>query len=307
MRSRMMYVWVVAAIFGLMGHPANSAPQGEGKKPEAGPTRDDDKKAIVQSGRDFSAAFEKGDAKAVADFWTEDGEYEGEDGTVLRGRAAIEKAFAAHFKTRSASKMEVEVESIRFLSRDLAIEEGLTRTISGTTLPESTFYRTVHIRENGTWKIAMSREWGGAENRIADMDWLIGTWRSQDKDKEMSITFARERSGPFLVGEFSMKTAGKVVPIGTMKVGLDPNSGGFISWHFDPDGGFGRGAWLREGNSWVVDSNGRRADGVETASVNILTRHGNDEIGWRAIDRLIGGRAQPDSAPVRLTRVVAAK
>lgn len=296
-----------AVVFFAMGRPTVGQQPTDDKKAPAASSRDADREAIVQAGRDFAAAFEKGDAKGVAAFWTEQGEYESDDGTILRGRAEIEKAFAAHFKNRPAGKMEIEVGSIRFLSRDSAIEEGLSRTISGTTLPDSTFYRTVHVREDGKWKIVLSREWGASDYRIADLDWLIGTWRSQEKDNVMTITFTREKSGPFLVGEFTLKKGDEVVPIGTMKVGLDPNSGGFISWHFDPDGGFGRGAWLREGNSWVVDSTGRQADGVETASVNILTRHGSDEIGWRAIDRFIGGRPQLDSKPLKLTRVVSAK
>ena len=37
-------------------------------------------------------------------------------------------------------------------------------------------------------------------------------------------------------------------------------------------------------------------DGAETAAVNILTRIGGDEVGWRSIDRMVGGKAQPDSA-----------
>ena len=65
--------------------------------------------------------------------------------------------------------------------------------------------------------------------------------------------------------------------------------------------------WLREGNNWVVDSHGNQADGAETASVNILTRFGGDELGWRSIDRMVGGQAQPDSLPVRLKRVAVAK
>ena len=138
-------------------------------------SRDADREAILQSARDFTAAFEKGDAKAVAALWTEQGEYESEDGTILRGRTAIEDAFAAHFKGRPAGKMEILVENIRFPSRDTAIEEGLTRTTADDTLPDSSCYRVLHVREDGKWRIALCREWGVAENRMADLDWLIGT------------------------------------------------------------------------------------------------------------------------------------
>ncbi len=270
-------------------------------------SRDADREAILQSARDFTAAFEKGDAKAVAALWTEHAEYESEDGTILRGRTAIQDAFAAHFKGRPAAKMEIQAENIRFPSRDTAIEEGLSRTVTGNTLPESARYRAVHVREDGTWRMALCREWAMAENHMADLDWLIGTWRSEAKDHAMDISFARETQSPFIVGEFSTTAAGKTVSLGTMKIGLDPASGQFISWHFDPDGGYGHGSWLRERNQWGVDSRGIRGVGAETAAVNVLSRFGSDELGWRSLDRMVGGKAQPESPPIRLKRVAIAQ
>jgi uncharacterized protein (TIGR02246 family) len=299
----------LAAIGGLFGTSLWVAgqPQAKDASVSEGSSNDTDREAILKSARDFTVAFEKGDAKAVAALWTEHGEYESEDGTVLRGRTAIEAAFAAHFKSRPAGKMEIKVESIRFPSRDTAVEEGLTRTMAGDMLPDSTYYRAVHVREDGKWRIALSREWGAGENRMADLDWLIGSWRGQAKDDEMVVRFAHEKDRPFIVGEFTVKAAGKTASLGTMKIGIDPASGRFISWHFDPDGGHGFGLWLREGKHWAVDSRGVQADGAETAAVNVLSRFGGDELGWRSIDRIVGGKAQPESVPIRLKRVAISK
>ena len=306
MRIAWSGVIAVGVLFGA-GVCLATAQQKTASPAAARPAGEADRETIIQSGRDFIAAYEKGDAKAVAQCWTEQGEYESDDGTILRGRAAIEAAFDAHFKSRPGGKMEIKVESIRFPSRDVAIEEGYSRTTEGGALPDSTFYRTVHVREDGKWRMVLSREWGATESRMTDLDWLLGSWRSVAKAQEMSISFQRDKQGPFLVGEFTTTTGGKAVPLGTMKVGLDPVSGKFTSWHFDPDGGHGQGSWLREGNNWVVDSVGTRADGAETASVNILTRHGSDEIGWRTIDKFVGGKPQPDAPPIRLKRVPPAK
>src|SRR5262249_10117642 len=60
--------------------------------------READREAIRKSAYDFVQAFEKGDAKAIAALWTEQGEYHDESGEMLHGRAAIEKAYAEHFK-----------------------------------------------------------------------------------------------------------------------------------------------------------------------------------------------------------------
>ena len=299
----------LAAIGGLFaaGHCAAGEPRAKDRSVSKKLSRETDRVAILQSGRAFTAAFEKGDAKAVAALWTEQGEYENEDGTTLRGRTAIEEAFAAHFKGRPAGKMEIQVESIRFSSRDTAIEEGMTHSMTDNTLPDSSRYHVLHVREDGKWQIALCREWGSGRNRMADLDWLIGTWRSQAKDRAMVISFTREKDGPFIVGEFTATTGGKTVSLGNMKIGLDPASEQFISWHFDPDGGHGHGVWLRERNHWVVDSRGVQGDGAETAAVNVLSRFGSDELGWRSLDRMVGGKPQPESPPIRLKRVAITK
>ena len=80
-----------------------------------------------------------------------------------------------------------------------------------------------------------------------------------------------------------------------------------MSWHFDQDGGYGHGLWLRERNNWVIDSRGIQGDGAEIAAVNILTRFGGDEPGRRSIDRMVGGQGQPELPPIQLKRVAVTK
>ncbi len=258
---------------------------------------------IRATATDFVKAFNAADAKAVAALWTEQGEYESEDATVLRGRAAIEAAFASHFKEHAGAKTVIKIESIRFPSRDAAIEEGITSTLADGALPSSARYRVVHVREGGKWRIALCREWAADENRMLDLDWLIGAWLGQAKEQSMTISFYRDKVGPFLIGEFTANAAGKSVPLGTMKIGVDPATHQFMSWHFDTDGGYGHGVWLRERNHWAIDSNGVQGDGAATASVNVLSRFGDDELGWRSIDRVVGGKAQPEAPPIRLKRI----
>ena len=91
----------------------------------------------------------------VAAFWTANGEYLEEGGVELRSRDAIEKAFTELFKNQKPGKVEVEIQAIRFPSRDTAIEEGFLRQIpDGPGLPSSSLYQALHVREDGKWKIA---------------------------------------------------------------------------------------------------------------------------------------------------------
>src|ERR1051325_4683460 len=63
-----------------------------------------DTNAIRKAGQSFLKAYLSGDAKAVAAHWTENGEYFADDGTVLRGRAEIEKSYAELFTQRGGYK-----------------------------------------------------------------------------------------------------------------------------------------------------------------------------------------------------------
>ena len=69
----------------------------------------------------FVEAFQKGDAKAVAAFWTLDGDYVDENSRVLKGRQAIEDAFAQLFSANKGLKVRIDIASVRFLGPDLAI------------------------------------------------------------------------------------------------------------------------------------------------------------------------------------------
>src|SRR6201981_484701 len=88
-----------------------------------------DKEAIFNNAKGFVDAFEKGDAKAVAAFWAEDGDYVDLDGRHLRGRAAIEDAFKEFFEENKGLKLRIDVKSVRFVTPDVAIGDGTSSVI----------------------------------------------------------------------------------------------------------------------------------------------------------------------------------
>src|SRR5207247_7334392 len=87
-----------------------------------------DEAAVRRETARFIKLVEQGDAKAVAASWTEDGEYIDDDGTVLRGRAAIEAAYAKAFAKKKNVKVEITIESLRFPPKDTPIEERATKS-----------------------------------------------------------------------------------------------------------------------------------------------------------------------------------
>jgi len=86
-----------------------------------------DEDAIRKGAGEFSKAFEKGDAKALAAMWVEHGEYQDDQSKTIRGRETIEKAYSEIFEQKKGGKIDVEIQSVRFLTPDVAVEEGLLR------------------------------------------------------------------------------------------------------------------------------------------------------------------------------------
>jgi uncharacterized protein (TIGR02246 family) len=288
-------VAAAAAGVSITAHSQTRTPAGQGGEADV--------EEIRQSARDFVAAFNKGDAKVVAAMWTENGECRDPDGRTFVGRAAIEKAFAESFAANPGAKVEVLVRSVRFPAKDLAVEEGLLRLARGPKdLPSTTTYVTVHAREAGQWKVALSSEAGAGQDRLEDLEWLLGTWAMKGKGEEISLSFAHDPKKPVMTATFTRTAAGKDPVTGTIRIGLDPETGRLRSWAFEDDGGHSQALWLCDGKSWLLDTRGVLADGTPTQEVIVLQRVAADAIAWRSIDRVLGDTPLPDTNPVRLTR-----
>lgn len=265
--------------------------------------RDADRAAVRAAAAEFVKAFAAGDAKAVAAAWTDNGELH-DEGDILRGRAAIEAAYAEFFKAKPHARLEIDVQTVRFPSQDSAVEEGvMTLKLPGSDHPTTTWYSAFHVREGGRWKLAVSREWGADDHKLDDLAWLIGDWRATPPNREVALSFAWNEKKTQIRGKFTAKEGGKVTSAGTQTIGVDPATGQIHSWTFDEDGGRGEALWSRDGGRWVQDSVGVSPDGTETAAVNVFTRVNDDEFLWRSVARSVGGAAVPDTLPVKVQRV----
>src|SRR5262245_57031436 len=84
--------------------------------------RQADRDAIAKLSQEFREAFEKNDAKAIANFYAPQGEYyDDTNGEAFRGRADIEKAYAELFQARPGTRIDVRARSLRFLSSATAV------------------------------------------------------------------------------------------------------------------------------------------------------------------------------------------
>src|SRR5262249_28046263 len=117
---------VVSAVTGWLchslGQDKGQPPAKDVKTPESA-----DEAAVRKTAQEFARAFNKGDAKAMAALFTKDAEYDGPDDEPIRGRDALEKAYAEFFKKNPKATIDVKIESIRLIGRHTAVEEGSLR------------------------------------------------------------------------------------------------------------------------------------------------------------------------------------
>lgn len=265
--------------------------------------RADDEAAIRRATTHFIKLVEKGDAKGVAASWTQEGEYISGDGTTLRGRSAIEAAYARSFAKKKNPKVEFTLESIRFPSKDTAIEEGYAKSYKGDSdQPTASRYSVLHVREGGRWLMALLREWPDEGVSLRDLDWLIGTWEAKTEEARVRTTYEWDAKKNSIRCHITIQGKGRDVA-GIQILLKDPRTGHLRSWLFDDDGGFGDGAWARDGKRWVITAAGVQADGGELTATNILTPVDKNAFTWQSIERTLDGKELPNIPPVKVTRV----
>jgi uncharacterized protein (TIGR02246 family) len=281
--------------------PTTNAAAEEKPKPEA-----NDIAAVRKSAEAFTKAFNSGDAKAVAAFWTPDGEYTSPEGDKLRGRAAIEKAYGEYFKNSGKAQVEVKIETLRMLGKYTALEEGtLTLKHPDDPAPGVSRYSVLHVLTDDGWRMATVQEWvpDPAEFiTLKDVEWLVGEWAAKNAEAELSIKYEWDEDKAFLRARYVLKRKGKAGMSGNQVIGKNPD-GGLRSWVFDSSGSFGESVWNLEEGRWVIEAAGTLPDGSEVTAVNLLVPLGPDTFTWQSVDRFVGGAALPNVPPVKVTRV----
>jgi uncharacterized protein (TIGR02246 family) len=269
----------------------------------------DDVRQIEAEVADYVEAFNAKDAAALSKHWSDKGAYvRPSDGVRVVGRKAIEKEFKAAFGERPDAVLAVKIDTIRFVTSDVAIEEGVAVVTSPGATPTRTGYAAVHVKGNGQWQVDSIREADlavaeePAGNRLAELAWLVGDWidQSETATVETSVTWTKNKT--FLSYAFKVATGGSDELEGTQVIGWDPVKKTIRSWVFDSDGGFGEGVWTQNDDRWEVKLRQVLADGRTASSTNIYTQVDDNTFTWQAANREIDGESLPDVEPVTVVR-----
>jgi uncharacterized protein (TIGR02246 family) len=262
-----------------------------------------DRDGIQKAIDGFVAAFQKGDAKAVAAQWTLEGEYTSDDGTSFRGRAALEKAYGEFFSKNPSNKLDVEIETIRFPARDTAVVEGHFKLRkakdSELNVSQCTF---LYARENGQWLIAIARELPSDGLALRDLEWLIGSWEAKRDGVVVTTKYEWTKNKTFIRCQFSITKDGET-HTGMQMIGKMPSTGGLHIWTFEDSGGIGDADIERDGKKWIHTARGSTADGSTVTATNILTPIDNDSFLWQSVERTLDEETQPDQPPIKVNRV----
>ncbi len=258
------------------------------------------KVAIEQRVQSYVAAFNAGDAKAVAAHWSENAIYTSPvSGNQVTGRAAIEQEFRAILEGAESGKLKVEVASIEFVSPSVAIEQGTAElTFAGGKAERST-YSAVHVFCDGQWYLDRVTEKEVVEapthyQQLKQLEWLVGTWASADDVSQAQQKCWWTRNRNFIVRSFTIKSGGEIDLTGIQIIGWDAATKRIRSWAFDSDGGFANGQWLRKGDKWFVTTLAVLPDGRKGSSVNVLRKIDDTHFGWQATDRIVAGKLLPN-------------
>ena len=292
--------------------------QEPGRRTPAAPQRQADEEAVRAAARAYLEALDRGDGRTLAAMWTTDGDIVDDDGRVMNGRETVAATVPpADAAVRPAS--ELREASLRFLSADVAVEDGEVKvTPPGSTAVHTGHFTALWVRQAGEWKLAGLRESridaAAAAPKLADLEWMVGDWtvvdeptaRQQAADApqagstdqpSMEVTVRWDDGHAFLVREMKVvrnTPAGRSATAHiTQRIGWDPLSRQLRSWSFSSDGGHAESTWTREGDTWIARAMAVMPDGSQTSSLNLYTYDGADRYTWRSLPTHVGGEHLP--------------
>ncbi len=269
-------------------------------------SREKERAAIRKTVDELVAAFAKGDAEAAAAVLTDEAELIPFAGESVIGRAAIQKAYAAHFEKHPQIELKLTTASLRFLSRNAAVEEGTMHVTFGDGAPRANHFSLLHLREDGKWLIGEIRESTADDEGLSELAWIIGDWTAKQGETELNIKYDWFGDKAFLRGTFTIKFNERTVT-GMQLIGTDPQTGELKIWVFEHDGGFAEGTCTRDGESWLLQTSGAFATGEEWSARNVLLRVNQDAFTWQPVLRTIGDERVEDAPPIKVVRAKSSK
>ncbi len=275
---------------------------------EPAPQPSADETAIRDSVKTYIDAFNKHDAKALADMWSPDAVYLNRiTGEEVVGREAIAKQFTAMFKDSPDVKLTAETESVQFISPNVAEERGNSAIIVPKEKPEDIPYSAVYVKRDGQWLLdRVTDEAKEAKDshyeQLKKLEWMVGHWVDKDENVDIETDCNWTKNRTFLTRSFTVSVDGEVDLSGMQIIGWDAAAKAIRSWTFDSDGGYAEATWTFKKDRWYVNNKGVLADGRKASMTNVIKPIDANSFTWQTIDRTAGGELLPNVPELLIVR-----
>jgi len=305
MRSRISFVVALAALAAAWLAPlagTQEARAQETRPPAAVVPADPAAAEIRAAAAQMVKSFEAAKPAELAALFSPQGELIDEEGTVYQGPKEITELFTKFFERFPGAKLALEIESIRSIGPNLAIEEG-TRYIAAKAKEgegkAQLRYTAVRTKVNGKWLFASIREFAAdplptPHERLQSLAWMVGEWVNEGTAGTAKLTWRWSEDKNFLLGDIQLTVAGKPAMASSQRIGWDPLAGKVRSWLFDADGGFAEGQWTQVDDGWVIKSATTNPDGSTGSATITVTAKDKDHFTMKGTERIVGEFREPD-------------
>lgn len=263
---------------------------------------------LFQRAQAFVDAFNQGNAKVVAGFFTSDADIVDPEGQRIKGRTAIEDAYTKFFGASKGAKLFIQISSMRVVRPDLALEDGLTEVVRPGSPPSAARYSAVYVKKDGQWFTESVREAIAVppnnQRVLGDLAFLVGNWtEDSDKGGTSKASYKWASQGNFIVNSFELAMHDVSVAGGVQWIGWDAAEKKVRSWSFLSNGGFAESTWAPEKSGWKITVSAITRDGKKLTATNVVTKLDNDHVQFQFVNRVLDGQPLPDDSPIRMKRV----
>lgn len=266
-------------------------------------------KPFWASAQAFADAYAKRDAVAIGELFTEDAEFFDEFGVRTEGRKQIVEMYREVFKSSPEALIdEIMIERIRSLSKNVTLEEGYVVASESAGGPKfRNRYVAMHtLGEDGVWRINTLKDYprapGGRREQLAQLEWMLGEWVDQNAASISHTTCMWSDDENFLIRKFNIQTFDGQEFRGEQRIGWDAAANKIRSWTFDAQGGFLNGIWTRDGNTWIVNTEGVNAEGLKVVGTSVYTMVDSEMIRWQNSQMIVGDEVRPSGRTVTMVR-----
>jgi uncharacterized protein (TIGR02246 family) len=256
----------------------------------------------------YVQAFNSHDAESLASHWSPDAVYLNRTtGEEVVGRAAVVEQFRTLLKEQPKLKVEVNVESIQFISPTVAVEHGKTKLLSPNAEPEEIDYTAVDVKRDGKWLLDRvtdkTKEIEPSNyEQLKALEWMVGEWTGNTDDAEVEVDCDWTKNKNFLTRAFKISIDGETSFSGMQIVGWDAAKKTIRSWTFDSKGTFAEATWQEKGDRWFLRNRGTLPDGRTATMINVMKKVDANSFTWQTVDRTAGSELLPNINEIQLVR-----